>query len=212
MTPATPCTTDAIVLAAGLSRRTSPRHKLLARDANGRPMIATTVRRIQASAVRRTIIVLGHRAREIHDALMPWLDARHPPPLLVHAPDHTHGLSASLRAGIGAARAGHAGAALICLGDMPLVPTGLLDRMIAAHDGSHPSAVTVHHGGRRGHPVLWDERMFPELLRIGGDRGARDLLHRMGPDLLRLPAGPEIHEDFDTPERLERFSTLSPAS
>ncbi|MBE7620355.1 NTP transferase domain-containing protein [Komagataeibacter sp. FXV2] len=207
-----PCATDAVVLAAGLSRRTFPRHKLLARDANGRPMIATTIRRIQASTVRRIIIVLGHRADEVHDAIMPWLDAHRPLPHLIHAPDHARGLSASLRAGIEAAQAGRANAALICLADMPLVPTGLLDRMIAAHAACHPSAVTVMHGGRRGHPVLWDRRMFPDLLRIDGDRGARDLLRRMGHGLLQLEAGPEIHEDFDTPARLERFSTLSPVS
>lgn len=206
-----PCATDAVVLAAGLSRRTFPRHKLLARDANGRPMIATTIRRIQASTVRRIIIVLGHRADEVHDALMPWLDAHRPLPHLIHAPDHARGLSASLCAG--SKRAGGQGG---CGAHLPcrhaLVPTGLLDRMIATHAACHPSAVTVMHDGRRGHPVLWDRRMFPDLLRIDGDRGARDLLRRMGHGLLQLEAGPEIHEDFDTPARLERFSTLSPVS
>ena len=211
-TVATPDDIDAIVLAAGLSRRTLPRHKLLARDANGRPMIATTIRRIQASTVRRTIVVLGHRAQEICDAIMPYMDTRRPLPHLIHAPDHACGLSASLRAGVKVAQADGAGGALICLGDMPLVPTGLLDRMIVAHHDSHPAAVVVMQGGRRGHPVLWDRRMFPDLLRMEGDRGARDLLRQMGGALRRLHAGPELHADFDTHERLMQFSMLSPVS
>ncbi len=200
---------DAIVLAAGQSRRTFPQHKLLARDADGRPMLATTIRRIQASTARRIIVVLGHRAHDIRDAIIPYMDPRHPPPHLIHAAGHASGLSASLRAGVAAAQAEGAGGALICLGDMPLVPTGLLDRMIQTHHDSHPAAVVVMQGGRRGHPVLWDRRMFPALLRMQGDRGARDLLRQMGDDLRRLPAGPEIHADFDTPERLAQFSMLS---
>lgn len=200
---------DAIVLAAGLSRRTAPRHKLLAHDADGIPMIATTVRRIQAGRAERVIVVLGHRADEIRHAIQSHALSGRSAPSFVIASDHERGLSATLRAGIVEAQADGAAGALICLGDMPLIPTALLDRMIAAHQAHHPPAVVVTHGGRRGNPVLWDRRMFPSLLGLTGDEGARGLLRQHERDLLRLPAGEEIHLDFDTPDRLEQFSRLS---
>ncbi|MBV1834815.1 nucleotidyltransferase family protein [Novacetimonas pomaceti] len=209
MTARHPDGIDAIVLAAGLSRRTAPRHKLLARDADGIPMIAATVRRIQASRAGRIVVVLGHRSDEIRDAIQSHVVSDRPSPGFVIAPDHERGLSATLRSGIGEAQAHGAAGAMICLGDMPLIPTELLDRMIAAHQAHHPPAVVVMHDGRRGNPVLWDRRMFPSLLGLTGDEGARGLLRQHEKDLLRLPAGEEIHLDFDTPDRLEQFSRLS---
>jgi CTP:molybdopterin cytidylyltransferase MocA len=35
---------------------------------------------------------------------------------------------------------------------------------------------TAVYGGRPGHPKLFDHRLLPELLRLTGDAGARDLL------------------------------------
>jgi CTP:molybdopterin cytidylyltransferase MocA len=36
--------------------------------------------------------------------------------------------------------------------------------------------VSATYGGRPGHPKLFDHRLLPELLRLSGDAGARDLL------------------------------------
>jgi molybdenum cofactor cytidylyltransferase len=36
--------------------------------------------------------------------------------------------------------------------------------------------VTAAYGGRPGHPKLFDHRLLPELRRLSGDAGARDLL------------------------------------
>lgn len=197
----------AIVLAAGGSSRTAPLHKLLMPDATGLPMIARTLRAITASRASPVIVVLGHRAAEIRSAASTDMPADNTPRFIT-APNHACGLSRTLAAGIRAASTYPAVAgALVCLGDMPLIGTALIDRMIAtflAHP-DRPGVLPVH-DGRRGNPVLWGRGLFPDLLALVGDQGARPLLREHGPDMLRVTAGPEITADFDTPSRLADFA------
>jgi len=198
----------AIVLAAGSSSRTAPAHKLLAPDAMGLPMIARTLRAVTASRAAPVIVVLGHRAAEIREAALAGTATGHPVQFIT-APDYAAGLSRTLSVGIEAASQHDVAGALICLGDMPLIGTGLIDDMIAgfASHPTYPGAMPVH-DGRRGNPVLWSRALFPALMQLAGDRGARDLLRLHGPEMLRIPAGPEIAQDFDTPARLAEFARL----
>lgn len=198
----------AIVLAAGASSRTAPAHKLLAPDATGLPMIACTLRAVAASRADPLVIVFGHRSTEIHAAALRGI----PPgraPLCLSARNYGTGLSRTLAAGIQAAGQHDVAGALICLGDMPRVTTALLDRMIAAFAASpdRPGVMPVH-DGRRGNPILWNRTLFPALMDQKGDKGARALLQQYGANMLRVEAGAETVEDFDTPARLADFSRL----
>jgi molybdenum cofactor cytidylyltransferase len=78
--------------------------------------------------------------------------------------------------------------ALICLGDMPWVSTADLDALIAAfaRARSEPICVPVR-ARRRGNPVLWPARHFPELRALQGDVGARGLLRRYAREVVRVP-------------------------
>ncbi|HEX4259584.1 MAG TPA: NTP transferase domain-containing protein, partial [Acetobacteraceae bacterium] len=108
----------AIVLAAGRSRRMAPRNKLLVPDAAGRPMVARVVDSVLGSLARPVIVVTGHQAAEIQQALA-GRKVR-----IVHAELFADGLAESLKAGIRAVPP-EAGAAIVCLGDMPLVGSGV---------------------------------------------------------------------------------------
>jgi molybdenum cofactor cytidylyltransferase len=114
------------------------------------------------------------------------------------------GLSASLSDGIAALSPGTE-AALICLGDMPLVTAALMNRLMAAYTSStqHPIVVPVWQG-RQGNPVLWDRRFFAEICALTGDAGARTLLQRHGADAIYVNAESDaVLVDFDTPDSLE---------
>ena len=198
----------AIVLAAGASSRTAPAHKLLAPDAAGMPMIACTLRAVAASRADPLVIVLGHRSAEIQAAALRGI-----PPgrtsLCVSARNHEMGLSRTLATGIQATSQHDVAGALICLGDMPRITTALLDRMIAAF-AAHPDCPGIMpvHDGQRGNPILWNRSLFPALMNQTGDKGARALVQQYGADMLRIEAGAETVEDFDTPARLADFSRL----
>ena len=122
------------------------------------------------------------------------------------APDYAAGLSASLKAGISAVPA-DARAAIVCLGDMPLVTGRMLDRLVAAYDPDEGRAIVAPtHQGKLGNPVLWDRRYFQDILGLTGDGGARKLLEAHAEDIAEVDIGDDaVLRDFDT---LESLATL----
>jgi molybdenum cofactor cytidylyltransferase len=55
--------------------------------------------------------------------------------------------------------------------------------------------------GRRGNPVLWSRRFFPDLMAVEGDIGARNLIANYSEAVAEVPvAGPAASIDVDTPE------------
>ena len=194
----------AVVLAAGLSSRMGS-NKLLA-PVRGKPMVRHAVETALASAASPVIVVTGNGGAEVRHALAPYS------PLFVDNPDFSKGLSTSLKSGLSAVPNDCDGA-LILLGDMPDVSTGLLDKLIAAFDPSEDRAVCVAtRHGRRGNPVLWARRFFPEILALEGDIGARHLIAQYGELVCEVEAaddGPLT--DIDTPEALAAHQAI-PAS
>ncbi len=205
---AAPTTVAAIVLAAGRSSRMAPQNKLLLPDRAGRPMVARVVDNLLSSAARPVIVVTGHRAEEVSAAIAGR------PVQMVHAADYADGLSASLRAGI-AAVPDAASAALVCLGDMPLVTGRMIERLIEVYDPDEGRSVVVPTcRGKVGNPVLWDRRFFPDIAGLVGDVGARALLERHSEYVAQVELGDDaVLRDFDTVESLATLpGHMRPAS
>ena len=181
----------AIILAAGQSRRMGF-NKLLA-DYQGKPLVAHVVDAVEAADLP-AIVVLGHSAQEIRAALTP--SRAH----FVLAEDYREGMGRSIAAGINAAPRDWQ-AAIICLGDMPLVSPALL-RELAGKASSSAILVPVFEG-RRGNPVLWGRDHFHELETLQGDEGARKKISRLDSSLASIYWHDDsILRDFDTPETL----------
>jgi molybdenum cofactor cytidylyltransferase len=190
----------AVVLAAGQSTRMAPFNKLLIEDRGGKAMVARVVDNVLSSGARPVVVVLGHLRDEVRAAL----GGR--PVNYVFASDHAAGLSASLKAGV-ASLGEDVAAAVVCLGDMPLVTGRVIDRLIAAYDPDEGRTIIVPtHDGRGGNPILWDRRYFPEMLALSGDSGARSLLKRYVEQVAEIAIDEDsVLRDFDT---VESLSTL----
>lgn len=191
----------AIILAAGASRRMGEVNKLLAPLPHGATMLAQVADTILASTANPVLVITGHQEEQIKSALTGPETSRNL--RFVHAPDHADGMAASLRAGI-AALSESIGAALICLGDMPLIDAATLNRIIEAYDPAEGREIIIPtHDGQRGNPVLWGARFFPALLSLTGDVGARQILHQHMGSIVEIPIETDaILRDFDTPEAL----------
>jgi molybdenum cofactor cytidylyltransferase len=187
----------AIMLAAGQSTRMGAVNKLVA-EIGGKPLVRRVVEAALASRARPVIVITGHERARVEAALA-GLDVR-----FVHNPDFADGLSASLRRGI-AAVPEEADGAVICLGDMPHVGAALIDGLIGAFDSERGALIVVPaRDGKRGNPVLWSRRFFPELTKLEGDVGARHLIGRYGEAVTEYPvsdAGAFL--DVDTPDVLQ---------
>jgi molybdenum cofactor cytidylyltransferase len=126
------------------------------------------------------------------------------PVTFVQNDDFAHGLSTSLRAGIGAVPPECDGA-VVLLGDMPGVSAPLIEKVVQAFDPGEDRAICVATArGERGHPVLWGRQFFPELEALDGDAGARAVMSRYPNLVCEVEAGDDAPlADIDTPEALD---------
>ena len=165
-------------------------------------MIARVVDNVLSSGARPILVVIGHQSENIESALAGK------PVNFIHATDYAEGLAASLKAGIAAVPEDCA-AAMVCLGDMPLVTGRMIDRLLSAYDPEEGRQIVLPtFRGKQGNPMLWDRRFFPEILQITGDSGARFLIGKYAEVLAEIEMGDDaVLRDFDTTDAL---ATLPP--
>ncbi len=125
---------------------------------------------------------------------------------LVRATEHAEGMAATLRAGI-VSLAPDTSGAFVFLGDMPRIPVAVLGRLADALADGAPAAAPLFEG-RRGHPVLFSSAVFPQLLALAGDEGARSVLQKLGRGLASVEAPDEgVLFDIDLPADMDENST-----
>jgi molybdenum cofactor cytidylyltransferase len=191
----------ALILAAGQSRRMGTLNKLLI-GIDGKPMLRHVAEAVQASQARPIVVVTGHQRDKVEAALAGLGIAR-----FVFNPDYAKGLSTSLKQGIAALPKGTE-AAVICLGDMPRVAAGEIDRLIAAFNPVEGRAIVLPtRRGKRGNPVLLASRLFQEISNVSGDVGARDLIAAHPELVVEVEMeGDGTLLDIDTPQALARLA------
>ncbi len=144
------------------------------------------------------IVVTGHQRERVEAALAGL------PVEFVHNPDFADGLGTSLGPASLRCRRTSDGV-IVCLGDMPQVDAAMIDRLIGALDPGKGALIAVPTiDGKRGNPVVWSRRFFPELMAVEGDIGARHLIGRYSEAVAEVPlSGTAALTDIDTPEALE---------
>lgn len=181
----------AILLAAGMSRRSGDVNKLLA-SINGATMLLSAAETLIASACAPVVVVTGHEAERIEQALT-GQDVE-----IVHNPEFETGMASSVRAGV-RALAGRVDGALVALGDMPHVKGSTVASLIDAFDPArgHEICLPVDKG-RPGNPVLFGHRFFDALQRIEGDRGGKPILQQYPESVVEVEVDDAgIHLDHD---------------
>ncbi len=147
----------AIILAAGLSSRFETRSEetKLVVPLFGKPLIRHVAEAALASRARPIVVVTGHAATQVENALEN-LDLS-----FIFNPDYRSGLASSLKAGMAALPETVAGV-LVLLADMPRVSASLIDRLIQAFEDSSrvPLAVVPVRARLRGNPVLIGRDLF----------------------------------------------------
>jgi molybdenum cofactor cytidylyltransferase len=153
-----------------------------------------------AAPVRSVILVTGadDKVAPAAEALAQRL-GQLPRLHVVQAVDHAEGMAATLRAGVRALSDSAVGA-FVFLGDMPLIPHGILSKLAEALAAGAPAAAPSFEG-KRGHPVLFGASLFGDLDALTGDEGGRSILTRVGAVLLETD-DPGVLFDVDTQEGL----------
>ena len=126
---------------------------------------------------------------------------------LVENPDAAEGIATSIRAGVFALPA-EVEAVVITLGDQPSIDREVIRRVVAAWRTRTPetSAVVAEYDDGRGHPALFGATLFPALLALDGDRGARELLASLGDSVMVVTVADARPDGVDTPEALSALA------
>ena len=188
-----------ILLAAGGSRRLGTPKQLL-QDSSGETLIVRAVQTALASACRPVGVVLGAAA----DTIRPVLDGL--PVTVAVNPDWETGMAGSLQVGLAAL--GNADAALVMLCDQPGVTPALLNSLADAYQTTGHALVACEYGGTVGVPALFDRSLFPELLALRGEQGARRVIQSYAGPQSRVPF-PEGLSDVDTAADMARLGLLT---
>lgn len=185
-----------IVLAAGLSRRMGQSKVLM--KVGRRAIIRYVVESVLAGGVDAVWVVTGPDVEPIEAALA-GLEVQ-----LVVNPAPEEGQAGSVRTGI-AALPESVEAVLIALGDQPLMPPSIIPALLAARRTSPKLIVAPRYRDGQGNPVVFRREIFPELLRLTGDQGARPIIQQEPARVewveLDLPMPPDV----DTPDDYEKI-------
>lgn len=194
-----------IILAAGASRRMGLPKLLLKLD--GRSLFGRCLDTALQAGLNPLIVVLSsdsapELAEEVLHAAYQQDFQGGPSVSLCLAEKAALGQAESLKAGLGKLLADcpQAPACLVMLADQPLLGPDLLRELTAAF-WREDKSVAPQHQGRRGNPVILHRDLFPEVMNIQGDQGARSLLARHPLHLLPC-ADAACLLDVDTPEDL----------
>ncbi|MBO4169274.1 nucleotidyltransferase family protein [Cereibacter azotoformans] len=181
-----------LLLAAGASRRMRGADKLL-EPVGGVPLLRLQAARALEAGLPLVVTLPPDRPARV--AALDGLDL-----IRVTVADTASGLSASIRAGLGAVPEGRA--VLILLADLPEIEASDLAALAALHHQA-PAAIlrATSADGRPGHPILFPADLRADLLALEGDAGARTLLRREAARVrpVALEAARAI-TDLDTPE------------
>ncbi len=119
------------------------------------------------------------------------------------------GQSASVIAGLWAINPKSAGA-LFLVGDQPMIRRELIDSLIERFERSRALIVAPSFRGETRNPVLFRRELFPELLKLTGDRGGHVLIEKYQDETELV----EWHDavpfmDLDVREDYERLKELA---
>lgn len=188
-----------LILAAGESRRMG--HPKLLLPLGNSTIIEQTIDNVLSSRVGELIVVVGNRS----DKLMTKISKR--PVKIVVNQQSQKGMSTSIISGLRSVSKESQGI-MIVLADQPFVVAQIIDKLVEEFQKRDQSIIVPIYRGKRGHPVIFPIKYRNDLLRLEGDVGAREIMHKYAADVVEVPVETEsINIDLDTQGDYEKVTT-----
>ncbi len=166
-----------IILAAGESSRLGSPKQLL--PYAGETLLQYTIQVALNTIARRVIVVLG-----AHEKLMKTATAYTGLHIVINR-EWKEGMASSVRCGINELikTEPHTTGAVILLCDQPFVTASLINALIDMNEKTGKAIIASRYVGTFGAPTFFHKSIFPELLRLEGDVGAKAIIRRHPDDV-----------------------------
>jgi len=182
--------TDIVILAAGGSSRLGRPKQLL--HWQGKNLLQHAVQ-TALEITTQPVVVTGAHADQLVAALNPTQVQ------IVFNPEWEQGIASSIRCGLQALlnRTPTPEQVIFMVCDQPFVSADLLLNLINEQQKSGKTIVASAYAETLGIPALFEKAMFPQLLDLQGDHGAKKLMQQH-PDQTASVDFPQGHIDIDT--------------
>jgi len=194
-----------ILLAAGESKRMNGENKLI-KEIEGIPLIKYSVKNILGSTVDELIIVTGYQKEIIENIIDKNKKIK-----FVYNKDFSNGIASSINAGL-CEISTKAKNFFISLADMPNVNQNIYNKLIKGKNNyniklkpeNRKEIIIPTSDGKDGNPVLFSIFMKTDVMKISGDRGAKEIIENKKNKILRIPfEGDGVILDFDTQDNFK---------
>jgi molybdenum cofactor cytidylyltransferase len=187
----------AVILSAGASSRMGrPKALLPYRE---RTFLEHLIQVTRHSRIGVTRVVLGAGADEIRTI------AKLDPSMVVLNSNWQQGQLSSICEGIRSLEGIETEGIILCPVDHPLVSARLVGELIGQFYVNGKSIVLPTYNGRRGHPVIFSNALYNELLAAPSDTGARAVVWAHSTEVLEVPTEEEgVVLNINDPDALRR--------
>ena len=184
----------AVVLSAGESSRMGRPKALLPID--GQTFIERIVAALKQTKVGKIIVILGHNARELQSKIS------HLPVEILINTDYKLGQLSSLQLAVRCLQPDlDCDGMLVHLVDHPYLAPALVEEMIRRFYETKKRIIVPKFHGKRGHPVIFSNALFDEILSAPMEEGAKAVVNAHRAETLEIETEEEgIAVDIDTPE------------
>ena len=200
-----PVSVAAVVLAAGASTRLGQPKQLLRLVASGgETLLDHAIATARAGGAMPIFVVLGASVEEIQR------EAQLRGCMVVRNEAWAEGMASSVRAGVSAVleHVVDASGVLLLVCDQPELTADHVRALLTAHAEEPEGIAASRYAGRLGVPAVLPRALFPALLALKGDRGARSLFESSGLAIREVEFA-EGAWDIDSTEDLQRLEAES---
>ena len=182
-----------IIMASGFSNRMG-KDKLLI-DVNGKKIIERVIEAAIYSKLDEVILI--YRTKEVRDIGETYGIKT------IYNPNAHLGQSQSVITGV---ESSEKGAYMFFVGDQPFISVGLIDLLIDEYNREPEKIIIPYYENMIGMPIIFPSSLREELLKVGGDKGGREII-RNNPLLIKKVYIDDEYliKDIDTVEDYERW-------
>lgn len=165
---------------------------------HGETFLEGILKACRAAGIQRRVVVLGHHADLIQDAVP--LDEV----MVVRSEALDAGPIGSIRSGLKAVSPHPVSGVLLWPVDRPHVQIATVEALQSAFRDGEAPIVVPRFDGHRGHPVIFGRSVFHELEVAPDNEGARAVVHRDPARVMAVDVpDPAVIEDVNTPDEYQ---------
>lgn len=192
-----------VILAAGKSTRMGADNKLLLKYKN-HTIIEEVIKQMTQSDIDNIFIITGHEKDRLSKLLHPLFSDRLK---IIYNKNYELGRSESIKCAVNNIFE-DSDAICFMVGDKPQVTASLYNKCLDEFKIKKPDLLYVETPSGRGHPVIFSDELFPELLKLQGDTVGNDLIERLKKDAIIIKEiEPQI--DIDTKKEYQKLITAN---